>query len=169
MSDARRMLLVLLIILVALQMAPHRSLLPATFAEPEKLPEPSALIAAAVKQLVQMQEEGGQWPYEGVYRVNREIPVGYRIGGTAIAATALLFAAPTDPAAMSAVDKAQVFILKELGDPLMTPSVENVYDVRIWGQAYALEFLCHVRAAKRAGTHAKAVDEWIAKLIPMLV
>jgi len=80
-----------------------------------------------------------------------------------------LFAAPRDPAAVSAVDKALAFILKELDDPLMTPSVENTYDVRIWGQAYALEFLCHIRAAKRAGKHAKAVDDWIAKLVPILV
>jgi hypothetical protein len=169
MNDARRLLLAFLAILVALQMAPRGSLPPATSAEPEKLPDPRALIAAAVKELVQMQEDGGQWPYEGVYRVNRQIPVGYRIGGTAIAATALLFAAPNDPAAVSAVDKALSFVLKELDDPLMTPSVENTYDVRIWGQAYALEFLCHIRAAKRARTHDMAVDEWIAKLISVLV
>ncbi|MEM7516306.1 MAG: hypothetical protein AAF368_05205, partial [Planctomycetota bacterium] len=25
---------------------------------------------------------GPEWPYEGVYRVGRKIPIGYRIGGT---------------------------------------------------------------------------------------
>src|SRR6188474_1611235 len=97
-----------------------------------------ALIQKAVTQLVAIQEEGGAWPYEGVYRVNREIPVGYRIGGTSIVAGTLLHAAPSDEKARQAVDKGLTFVLKNLGDPLMRASVEDVYDVRIWGHATAL-------------------------------
>ena len=42
-------------------------------------PTRATLITAAVLQLVAIQE-GGEWPYEGVYRVGGEIPIGYRIG-----------------------------------------------------------------------------------------
>ncbi|MCX5690923.1 MAG: hypothetical protein NTV94_14260, partial [Planctomycetota bacterium] len=60
-------------------------------------------IAAAIDQgidvLLKLQEPGEpalgadaepcQWPYEGVYRVRGKIPVGYRIGGTALTVLAL--------------------------------------------------------------------------------
>jgi hypothetical protein len=130
--------------------------------------QPAELIRAGVTQLIQMQEEGGLWPYEGVYRVNRAIPVGYRIGGTAVVATALLFAAPEDKDAQAAVDRAVVFILKELDDPLMAPSTQEGYDVRVWGHACALEFFCHLRAAKRVGPHGPQVDRWIGTLLQTL-
>jgi hypothetical protein len=134
----------------------------------EKLPKRSELIRKAVAELVKIQEEGGQWPYEGVYRVNREIPIGYRVGGTAVVASTLMHAAPKDAAAKKAVAKALMFVLKGLADPLMEPSTRNAYDVRVWGHACALEFLCQIRAAKAAGDHAKQVDEWIVKLIKTL-
>ncbi len=50
------------------------------------------IIDLGVEQLLEIQNEDGAWPYEGVYRVNRKIPVGYRIGGTAICCEALLYA-----------------------------------------------------------------------------
>lgn len=124
-----------------------------------------SIIRNAVGQLVAIQEEGGAWPYEGVYRVNREIPVGYRIGGTSIVASTLLHAAVENEKARHAVGKALGFVLLNLGDPLMRASVEDVYDVRIWGQATALEFLCHVKAAKAAGVRAVEVDAWIGRLV----
>lgn len=42
--------------------------------------------------LVQAQEGPGraEWPYEGVYRVRGEIPVGYRVGGTGIVGECLV-------------------------------------------------------------------------------
>jgi hypothetical protein len=135
----------------------------------EKLPDRADLIRKAVAELVKIQEEGGQWPYEGVYRVNRAIPVGYRVGGTAVVATTLMAAVPRDRTARAAVGRALNFVLKELADPLMTPSTRNTYDVRVWGHACALEFLCQVRAAKIAGDRARQVDDWIAKLIKTLV
>jgi hypothetical protein len=124
-----------------------------------------SLIRKAVSQLVTIQEEGGAWPYEGVYRVSREIPVGYRIGGTSIVAGTLLHAAPSDEKVRQAVEKGLTFVLKNLGDPLMRASVDDAYDVRIWGHATALEFLCHVKAAKAAGEREKEVDGWIGRLV----
>src|SRR5262245_48209932 len=39
---------------------------------------------------VQEGDDKAEWPYEGVYRVDGRIPIGYRIGGTGICAMALL-------------------------------------------------------------------------------
>ena len=39
----------------------------------------------AIEGVLKLQEDGSQWPYEGVYREDRGLlPVGYRVGGTAI-------------------------------------------------------------------------------------
>jgi hypothetical protein len=132
-------------------------------------PTPRELVADAVRQLVKMQEDGGQWPYQGVYRVDGDLPIGYRVGGTALVAQTLLWAAPDDRDARAAVGRGLDYVLKGLEEPRMKPSVADVYDVRVWGHACALEFLCQVRAAKAAGDRAKAVDEWIAKLVKTLV
>lgn len=135
----------------------------------EKPPAPAELLRTAVSELVKIQEMGGQWPYEGVYRVRGQIPVGYRVGGTAAVADTLLHAVPANPEAQAAVARGLAFVLKELDDPLMTPSTRDGYDVRVWGHACALEFLCHIRAAKTAGTHAGAVNDWIPKLVKTLL
>jgi hypothetical protein len=135
----------------------------------DKVPEPAQLVKTAVAELLKMQEKDGAWPYEGVYRVSREIPVGYRVGGTAIVAGTLLHAAPDDKEARAAVARGLTLVLKELEHPLMAPSTEDRYDVRVWGHAYALEFLCQVRAAKAAGGHARKVEEWVPKLVRTLV
>ena len=127
---------------------------------------PSERVQKAVTQLVALQEESGAWPYEGVYRVNREIPVAYRVGGTSLVAGALLHAAPKDEKAAKAVERGLAYVLKTLDDPLLEVSTEDVYDVRIWGHATALEFLCH---AKTAGLRAKDVDAWIPKLVTCIV
>lgn len=41
-------------------------------------------IRIAAAEIVSMQsgDDGGEWPYEGVYRVGGNIPVAYRVGGT---------------------------------------------------------------------------------------
>ena len=131
--------------------------------------DPAALIATGVRQLVAMQEEGGAWPYEGVYRVAGEIPVGYRIGGTALVAGTLLAAAPKDAEARATFERGLDYVLKGLDHPLLAPSVEDAYDVRVWAHACALEFLCQVRAAKAASGHANEIEERIPKLIKILV
>lgn len=129
-----------------------------------------AMIATAVDRIVAMQEDDGAWPYEGVYRVRRQIPVGYRIGGTAIVSTALLYAADTDDAeAKAAIGRGIALILEELEHPLMVPSDEDAYDVRVWGHIYALDFFCRLREADRAGDYAEAIDAWVPRLIEALV
>lgn len=130
-------------------------------------PTRAALIAGAVEQLIAIQE-GGEWPYEGVYRVDREIPIGYRIGGTSIVATTLLHAAPANPAANAAIARGLESVLALLDHPLMKPSTEDTYDVRVWGHSYALAFLCELRAAKKLGSHEADAVRWIPKLIETL-
>jgi hypothetical protein len=143
--------------------------LQAALSDKDKPPKREDLVRQAVMDLVKIQEKDGMWAYEGVYRVKGQIPVGYRIGGTACVADTLLCAAPDDKDAKAAVAKGLAFILKELDDPLMVASAEDAYDVRVWGHSYALEFLCHVRAAKVAGDKADKVKEWIPKLVDILV
>lgn len=133
-----------------------------------QVPARSTLIADAVKQLVEIQEDG-EWPYEGVVRVKGEIPIGYRVGGTSIVATTLLHAAPDDTAAREAIARGLASVLKNLSHPLMAPSTEDAYDTRVWGHAYALDFLCEMRAAKRLGEHEAEAKEWIAKLLATLI
>jgi hypothetical protein len=131
---------------------------------------PAELIREALPKLVAMHEDGGQWPYEGVYRVEDDIPIGYRIGGTAIVGTTLLAAGTRDDRQNAdAIQQALRFVLERLDDPLMAPSTENRYDVRVWGQAYALEFLCRVRAAGQAGERAGAINQWIPRLVATLI
>ena len=131
---------------------------------------PRALIATAVDELIKMQESDGAWPYEGVYRVRGEIPIGYRVGGTALACEALLHATDADhKTAGKALTRGIEFIVEGLDDPLMAPSKKNRYDVRVWGHAYALEFFCQLRAAGRAGPARGAIDDWIPRLVDTLV
>ena len=65
----------------------------------------AVLLRESVQDLVKIQEKGGQWPYEGVVKVKGQIPIGYRVGGTAIVATTLLYAAPKDKDAQAAIAK----------------------------------------------------------------
>jgi hypothetical protein len=92
-----------------------------------------------------------EWPYQGVYRVQGEIPIGYRVGGTAICGTALL-AAPgwdADEPRRSAVHRAAEFVCRQTDHPLMQFPYPPSYDVRGWGYAYALDFL--LRLEERGG------------------
>jgi hypothetical protein len=102
-------------------------------------------VGRALEVLLERQEgpTRAEWPYEGVYRVRGGIPLGYRVGGTAIVAHALL-AAPgyaQDDVRREALRRALGFIFQALDDPLMDPAYEGGYDVRIWGHAYALILL----------------------------
>lgn len=131
------------------------------------------LINNAVQQLIQFQEADGAWPYEGVYRVNREIPVGYRIGGTSIVCTALLYATADNSdeenqAVDSAIQRGIEIVLSDLEEPLMEASTANRYDVRVWGHIYALDFFCRVRASRRYEELQKKTDAWIPQLVEIL-
>ncbi|MCG8409021.1 MAG: hypothetical protein MI923_27770 [Phycisphaerales bacterium] len=128
------------------------------------------LIAMAVTELIKMQDTDGAWPYEGVYRVRGEIPIGYRVGGTALVCEAILHATSAeDITAVKSLERGIEFILEGLEDPLMAPSTRNRYDVRIWGHAYALEFFCQYRAAGREGPNRRSIDEWISRLVATIV
>ncbi len=128
------------------------------------------LIRTAVSQLLSMQESDGTWPYEGVYRVGGEIPVGYRIGGTALVGEALLHGAPaSDEKAASAIKRGTDYILAALEDARMAPSRENRYDVRVWGHCYALEFFCQIRDSKRFADRRASIEKWIPKLAKALI
>ena len=118
--------------------------------------------ARCVEKLLAMQEKDGSWPYEGAYRVKNDIPLAYRVAGTSIVGGALLQAAPADAKVRDAAERGTAYILKHLGDPLLEASTEDAYDVRVWGQAAALEYLAQL--PKRP----KEVDGWIERLIKIL-
>ena len=133
-------------------------------------PSNTELIRTAVTQLLSMQESDGTWPYEGVYRVRGKIPIGYRIGGTALVGEALLHSTPRDDKKVfSAIARGIDYILAALEDPRMAPSKKNAYDVRVWGHCYALEFFCQLRGSKRFADHDKSIQKWIPKLVDALI
>jgi hypothetical protein len=104
-----------------------------------------AAVACGIEFLLASQEGDGkaEWPYEGVYRVGGKIPIGYRVGGTALCASALLRAPgyEQDPARRAAVARAVGFICASADDPLMSPEYDGGYDVRGWGYTYGLALL----------------------------
>jgi len=111
-------------------------------------------IGEAVTRLLAMQEgeANDQWPYEGVYRVRGRIPVGYRVGGTSIAAISLLQAPglAEDSERRAAILRAARFVAGAIQDPAMNPDYRGGYDVRGWGYAYALRFLVRLEAFPKA-------------------
>ena len=126
----------------------------------------------AVNELLKSQEPDGVWPYEGVYRVDGKIPVGYRIGGTAIVCQMLLYS-PTKykNQTKTAISKGIDFILEALEDPLMKASTQNNYDVRVWGHSYSLNLFSHLRLMEYSLTtqQAAAIDKWIPNLVKTLI
>lgn len=93
-------------------------------------------------------DAAAEWPYEGVYRVGGQIPIGYRVGGTAIAARALLYAPgyDADPKRQAAVAKALRFVCAQIDHPLMSfKDYTGGYDVRGWGYIYGLELIADLK------------------------
>lgn len=133
----------------------------------EKVKLDDAVLELATKRsidlLLQMQEgeKNSEWPYEGVYRVGGQIPVGYRIGGTAIAAMSLLDAPgyEQDARRKAAVARAAAFVCEGIEHPLMSPELyKGGYDVRIWGHIWGLHFLVQLK-------HKQAVPKGQEKAI----
>jgi len=115
------------------------------FPVPEAPPlDVAAATSQAIATLLALQEGDGddQWPYQGVYREDENpSPVGYRVGGTAIACLGLV-AAPgfrKDETRQQAVRRGVAFVLKTLDVPRMQAGFEGRYDVRGWGHVYALQ------------------------------
>lgn len=113
--------------------------------------ELEAAVAQGVARLLEMQEgeNGAEWPYEGVYRVQGEIPIGYRVGGTGIVAAALLHAPglADDPDRREAIHRAARFIIASIDHPLMAHKFNATYDVRGWGYAYGLWYLLRAKSS----------------------
>lgn len=110
----------------------------------------AATTAKAVAVLLALAEgeDRDQWPYEGVYREDRgQLPVGYKVGGTAIACLGLLGAPgyARDAARQAAVARGLQFVLETLDAPRMQIAFQGTYDVRGWGHIYALELLLHLQ------------------------
>lgn len=114
-------------------------------------------VVRSIELLLGMQESLGgvdspksEWPYEGVYRVGGQIPIGYRVGGTAISAICLLRAPgyADDAARQAAVARAALFVCEQIQHPLMSfDDYDAGYDVRAWGYCYGLQFLLEFKQA----------------------
>lgn len=146
-----------------------------------------AAVAAGVAHLLERQEGDGraEWPYQGVYRVAAEaddpdslieargrrrtvIPIGYRVGGTSIAGSALLRceSEEDDDARLAALERARRFVVASIEHPRMTPDFGGGYDVRGWGYVYGLKFLLEMRErglvpADESMAHDAAIRFWI--------
>jgi hypothetical protein len=137
------------------------ALLLALPAPQDPAPDAAAAVRRAVVELLEMQEgpDRAEWPYEGVYRVppytegfegSREIPMGYRVGGTSIVALTLLRAPgyAEDAARQEAVARAAGFVCEARRHPLMDPEYDGGYDVRGWGYVYAVELFATLVAGE---------------------
>lgn len=133
----------------------------------------SAAVKEGVAYLVQAQEAFGplddetnlgkcEWPYEGVYRVKGQIPIAYRIGGTAIVINTLIHAPgyTTDPDRQAAVERGMQFICAARKHPLMSATEYDAgYDTRGWGYTYGLDTLLRAKKADAIPENVKAEAE----------
>lgn len=142
------------------------TLLSLILAQPQPVPAAApgvsvdGAIARAVEIILTLQEGDAKdrWPYEGVYRVEGKIPIGYEVGGTAICATALMRAPgyEGDAARNAAVSRGARFVCEAVGHPLMSiDDYDAGYDVRGWGYTYGLVFL--LEAKTREAVPAESV------------
>jgi hypothetical protein len=133
----------------------------------EPAPNLPAAIARGTEVVLSLEDKDrpGEWPYEGVYRVDGEIPIGYRVGGTGICAITIMSAPDFEKsdAEKAAVQRALAFTLKGLDEPLMSPTAYDAgYDVRGWGYTYALTFMLRL---KEKGLVAEGDKERVEKSI----
>jgi hypothetical protein len=116
--------------------------------------EVAQAIDKGVELLLGMQEGDAEaeWPYEGVYRVKGQIPIGYRVGGTAIACLALSQSPgyDADEKRRAAVARGLRFVCDAIEHPLMSEKDYDAgYDVRGWGYIYGVELIARLKSAKR--------------------
>lgn len=144
----------------------------------KKLPSVESAAKKAHALLVDLQENLAdpkgterEWPYEGVYREKGQIPVGYRVGGTAISAWALVESPQhlKSKESQAAVARAVDFLFETLEDPAMAAGFSGGYDVRGWGHAYALQLFLRLRAEKLVPKgKEEALDAWVKRLVEVL-
>ncbi|MEE9392737.1 MAG: hypothetical protein V3W41_09550 [Planctomycetota bacterium] len=144
-----------------------------TLAQKDEQAWAEQLVQRCCGVLVDMQEgkKRNQWPYEGVYRVNQKIPIGYRVGGTSIAGLALIEAPgyAKHEKRKAAIKRAVSFVLNGLKEPLMTDSFKGGYDVRGWGHTYALLFFLRLQeldfAPSGQKTAVKKSTKWLVQTL----
>ncbi len=144
--------------------------------EPAKPPTIPEAIARGIEIVLAKQEDHenpqagaddptrAEWPYEGVYRVGGKIPIGYRIGGTGICASALIYAPgyAEDAKRQAAVSRAVAYVCKGIEHPLMAPDYDGGYDVRGWGYTYGMRLLLLLKSRNQMpAEHAAAADKAI--------
>lgn len=147
---------------LALALAAHATAQGA--AEAVKPDDPVVLATQRGIEVILNLQEGenkAEWPYEGVYRVAGQIPIGYRVGGTAICAMALMDAPgfDADASRTEAVARAREFVCGATTHQLMDPTGNRGYDVRGWGYTYGLQFLLKLKAAKLVPNEKAEVAE----------
>jgi len=123
--------------------------------------------AAAEVVAMQSGEGGGEWPYEGVYRVGGNIPVAYRVGGTSIVGEALLRlpGLEGDAQRQQAIRRATEYVCGAIDEPLLqVETYQGGYDVRAWGACYGARFLLALQRAKATpdglGEQVRTATEW---------
>lgn len=154
---------------------------PDPFAPPPTAEMLGEAVQRALELLVEAQEGDGpsEWPYEGVYRVDGRIPIGYRVGGTALVARTLAEAPGwgSDAARRAAVGRGLRFVIDAREHELMDPDYGGGYDVRVWGHACALHTLARLSRLERlpdalAAPAAEALPDFVAGVertqIPMV-
>lgn len=141
-------------------------------------------VGRAVTRIVELQESlaapkkngkapaSNEWPYQGVYRESDDVsPIGYRVGGTAICAWALVESPQyaQSEEAQAAVERGVGFILELLDHERMNDGFIGGYDVRGWGHTYALQLFLTMRArGALPKKHAAAVGRAIPALVKLL-
>jgi hypothetical protein len=144
------------------------------FPVPEKAPiDVAEATATALEQMMGLEEKGGQWPYEGVYREDRgALPQGYRVGGTSISILGMVCAPGyrDDERRAAAVERALRFVLKTLEVDRMQEGFQGGYDVRGWGHIYALTCLLYLKDFQFVpAALAEQVDKKTSWLVEVLV
>jgi hypothetical protein len=130
--------------------------------------EQSAALLLSLQESLDGAEVSGEWPYEGVYREGGDIPIGYRVGGTAICAWALIESPgyADSRERREGVARAIDFMIDKLADERMGASFTGTYDVRGWGHIYALELFLRLRAKELVPeARAEEIDQAIRALI----
>lgn len=124
-------------------------------------------IAAAEVVAMQSGDGGGEWPYEGVYRVGGNIPVAYRVGGTSIVGEALLRVPGLegDAQRQQAIRRALEYVCGAIDEPLLqVDTYKGGYDVRAWGACYGARFLLALQRANAVpeglGDQVRAATVW---------